>query len=170
MQWVPKTRVSAPPPPSPLEEMPLRVACLLPRVHGLQTAVPQVRLRSDYRSGRPLSALNTRPTDNWPQQERLFPGSKVRDLGWAHTCVSGQDRRASSASQTSACWTQERPSAQGPATRCDEMDHLAAILRILEPSQPITDFFLKIAAVWPVSYPRCNVLLFSCDFHRSNSI
>ena len=58
----------------------------------------------------------------------------------------------------------------GPATRCDEMDHLATILRVLEPSQLIADFFLKIAAVWPVSYPRCNVLLFSCDFHRSNSI
>ena len=58
----------------------------------------------------------------------------------------------------------------GPATRCDKIDHFAAILRVLEGLQPIADFSLKIAAVWPVSYRRWNVLLFSCDFHRTNGI
>ena len=41
----------------------------------------------------------------------------------------------------------------GPATRCDEIDHFAAIWRVLEASQPIAGLSFKIAAVWPVCYP-----------------
>ena len=58
----------------------------------------------------------------------------------------------------------------GPATRCDEMRHFAAILKLLEPSQPIAGISCKIAAVWPVSYPRWNVFIFSCDAHRRDSV
>ena len=57
---------------------------------------------------------------------------------------------------------------KGPATRCDEIDHFAAILRVLgacSPSQPIAGLSLKIAAVWPVSYPRWSIFVFSCDAH-----
>ena len=55
----------------------------------------------------------------------------------------------------------------GPATRCDEIGHFAAILRVLEASQPIADLSLKIA--------RWNVLLFSWIFiaamaHRNTSL
>ena len=53
----------------------------------------------------------------------------------------------------------------GLATRCDEIDHFAAILRVLEASQTIAGISLKIAAVWPVTFPRRTVFLLSCDAH-----
>ena len=68
-----------------------------------------------------------------------------------------------------ACRYQVKPI--GPATRCDEIDHFAAILRVLGASQPIAAHrrsILKITAVWPVSYSRWNVFIFSCDVHRGD--
>ena len=55
------------------------------------------------------------------------------------------------------------------ATRCDEIEHFAAILTFLEASQAIACVSLKIAAVWPVGYLRWKVFMFSCDAHRSDS-
>ena len=52
----------------------------------------------------------------------------------------------------------------GPATRCNEMGGFPAILRFSKhrrPSQTIAGVPSKIVAVWPVSYLRWNVFIFS---------
>ena len=59
----------------------------------------------------------------------------------------------------------------GPATRCDKTGHISVILGFWKhrrPSQTIAGVSSKIAAVWPVSYSRWNVFIFSCDVHRTD--
>ena len=62
---------------------------------------------------------------------------------------------------------------KGPATRCDEIDHFPAILKLLEPSQTIAAhrrYLLQNRSSVASQLPRWNVFIFSCDAHRIDSV